>query len=73
MGLPCPVNYNPADFFVQILAIAPNKEQECRTTIKKICDSFAVSSIAEEINNVASKLATDEEVATRRLSNRKIQ
>ncbi|KAL7031147.1 hypothetical protein ACKWTF_006909 [Chironomus riparius] len=73
LGLPCPVNYNPADFFVQILAIAPNKEQECRTTIKKICDSFAVSSIAEEINNVASKLATDEEVATRRLSKRKIQ
>lgn len=73
MGVPCPVNYNPADYFVQLLAIAPNKEQECRGTIKKICDVFAVSTIAEEINSVASKLATDEEIATRRFSNRKIQ
>ncbi|KAG5683231.1 hypothetical protein PVAND_012524 [Polypedilum vanderplanki] len=63
LGIPCPVNYNPADYFVQILAIAPNREQECRTTIKKICDSFAVSAIAEEINSVATKLATDEDIA----------
>lgn len=65
LGVPCPVNYNPADYFVQVLAIAPNKEQECRGTIKKICDSFAVSAIAEEINAEASRLATDEDIASR--------
>ncbi|XP_062537157.1 protein white [Armigeres subalbatus] len=54
LGIPCPPNYNPADFYVQMLAIAPNKEAECRDTIKKICDSFAVSSIAREVMEVAN-------------------
>lgn len=67
--MPCPVNYNPADYFVQILAIAPNKEQECRSTIKKICDSFAVSTLAEEVNTIASNLASSSGLANRRASN----
>lgn len=54
LGIPCPPNYNPADFYVQMLAIAPNKEAECRDTIKKICDTFAVSSIAREVMEVAN-------------------
>ncbi|XP_065075064.1 protein white isoform X2 [Ochlerotatus camptorhynchus] len=54
LGIPCPPNYNPADFYVQMLAIAPNKETECRDTIKKICDSFAVSPIAREVMEVAN-------------------
>jgi ATP-binding cassette, subfamily G (WHITE), eye pigment precursor transporter len=64
LGVPCPVNYNPADYFVQILAIAPNREQECRATIKKICDTFAVSPLAKDINTVASNIGThDEQIA----------
>lgn len=59
--MPCPVNYNPADYFVQILAIAPNKEDECRATIKKVCDSFAVSSLAQDISNVAAKIASSQD------------
>lgn len=54
LGIPCPPNYNPADFYVQMLAIAPNKESECRDTIKKICDSFATSPIAREVMEVAN-------------------
>uniref|UniRef100_A0A1Q3EWD8 Protein white n=1 Tax=Culex tarsalis TaxID=7177 RepID=A0A1Q3EWD8_CULTA len=54
LGIPCPPNYNPADFYVQMLAIAPNKESECRDTIKKICDSFATSQIAREVTEVAN-------------------
>ena len=53
LGIPCPPNYNPADFYVQMLAIAPNKENECREVIKKICDSFAVGPIAKEISETA--------------------
>lgn len=67
LGVPCPVNYNPADYFVQLLAIAPNKELECRATIKKICDSFAVSTLAEEVNAIASNLGSNEELANRRV------
>ena len=63
------MNYNPADYFVQILAIAPNKELECRTTIKKICDSFAVSTLAEEVNALASNLGSNEEFLHRRAMN----
>jgi ATP-binding cassette, subfamily G (WHITE), eye pigment precursor transporter len=54
LGAPCPQNYNPADFYVQLLAIAPNREQECRDTIKKICDSFAVSQVAQDLLEKAS-------------------
>ncbi|XP_055525675.1 protein white isoform X2 [Wyeomyia smithii] len=54
LGIPCPPNYNPADFYVQMLAIAPNKELECRDTIKKICDSFAVSTMARDVMEIAT-------------------
>lgn len=54
LGIPCPPNYNPADFYVQMLAIAPNKELECRDTIKKICDSFAVSTMARDVMETAT-------------------
>jgi ATP-binding cassette, subfamily G (WHITE), eye pigment precursor transporter len=56
---------------VQLLAIAPNKEMECRATIKKICDSFAVSTLAEEVNALASNLGSNEELANRRVTNGK--
>lgn len=68
--MPCPVNYNPADYFVQVLAIAPNKEQECRATIKLVCDSFASSSMNAEIIKTATNLATDEDIAHRRNSHK---
>ncbi|XP_065564713.1 protein scarlet-like isoform X1 [Artemia franciscana] len=48
-GYKCPENYNPADFFVQTLAVVPGHEQHCRSTIKATCDRFAVSSQAREI------------------------
>jgi ATP-binding cassette, subfamily G (WHITE), eye pigment precursor transporter len=69
LGVPCPINYNPADYFVQLLAIAPNKEQECRATIKKICDSYAVSTLAEDVSKIASDLGSNEELANRRVTN----
>lgn len=53
-----------------MLAIAPAKEDECRRTIKKICDAFAISKIAEEVNDQASKIVTDEEILNREISNK---
>lgn len=40
IGLQCPENYNPADFFVHELAVVPGKEMECRKKINRICDYF---------------------------------
>ncbi|XP_028399573.1 protein white-like isoform X2 [Dendronephthya gigantea] len=38
IGYQCPINYNPADYFVQILAFIPEKEEESKERIKFLCD-----------------------------------
>ncbi|KAK2570404.1 Protein white [Acropora cervicornis] len=38
LGYECPTNYNPADYFVQTLAIVPGDEERCRERVKEICD-----------------------------------
>ncbi|XP_069178586.1 protein white isoform X2 [Procambarus clarkii] len=43
IGLPCPPNYNPADFFISTLAVQPGKEEACRRAITMICDEFSKS------------------------------
>ena len=42
-GLYCPKNYNPADFFIQKLAIVPTKKQECIERVNAICNKFVSS------------------------------
>ena len=41
--MPCPSNYNPADFFISTLAIQPNKDESSKAAINSICDEFAKS------------------------------
>lgn len=48
---PCPTNYNPADFYVEHLAVVPGREPESREKIQKICDAFAVSEYSIKISN----------------------
>ncbi|KAL7640654.1 UNVERIFIED_CONTAM: hypothetical protein RMT77_008929 [Armadillidium vulgare] len=43
IGLPCPPNYNPADFFISTLAIQPGHENSCREGLQIICEKFAES------------------------------
>ncbi|KAG1709784.1 Protein white [Nymphon striatum] len=43
--LNCPNHHNPADFFVHSIAIKPENEENCRLQIKKISDSFEISSL----------------------------
>jgi len=40
---PCPQDFNPADHFVQVLAMVPGKEEQCRDTIDAICHKFSES------------------------------
>lgn len=42
-GIPCPPNYNPADFYIHTLATIPGQEIESRKKIKAICDVFESS------------------------------
>lgn len=59
LNAPCPTNYNPADFYIERLAMVPGKEEESRETIRKICDAFAVSEYQTKLNNEISKLQTN--------------
>lgn len=40
LGHVCPSNYNPADFFILTLAIAPEEEQSSRRRVAVICDAY---------------------------------
>ncbi|KAK0160941.1 hypothetical protein PV328_008291 [Microctonus aethiopoides] len=52
MGAVCPSNYNPADYFVQVLAVVSGREADCRQTINAVCDTFQRSDYGM---NIASK------------------
>lgn len=49
LGAPCPTNYNPVDYYIQLLAMAPGKEDEGRESIRKVCDAFAIGNISKEL------------------------
>lgn len=49
LGASCPSHYNPADFFIQLLAIVPNSEESCRNMITLVCDTFASSEIGTKL------------------------
>lgn len=40
LGAACPSNYNPADYYIQLLAVVPSREETCRNTIEMVCDTF---------------------------------
>lgn len=49
LGAGCPSNYNPADYFIQMLAIVPGHEVSCRQSINTICDNFQKSDLGTKI------------------------
>ncbi|KAL1138055.1 hypothetical protein AAG570_009750 [Ranatra chinensis] len=51
MGAACPSNYNPADFFIQLLAVVPTREETCRNMIDMVCDSFENSEIGGKLSS----------------------
>ncbi|XP_060604434.1 protein white-like, partial [Ruditapes philippinarum] len=56
-GYPCPVNYNPADFYIMTMAVVPGNETECKQKIEAICDKF------DGTPNAKSVLAENKRVA----------
>ncbi|EFN66383.1 Protein white [Camponotus floridanus] len=49
LGATCPNNYNPADYFVQMLAVIPGRELACRHAIKTTCDTFRNSEYGRKV------------------------
>lgn len=54
MSMPCPVNYNPADFYIHTLAIAPGRERECKERCKRICDTYDQSEHAKRVEELVA-------------------
>lgn len=50
IGAPCPNNYNPADYFIQLLAVVPSRESSCRQSIDMICDNFEKSDVGAKLH-----------------------
>ncbi|XP_028178626.1 protein scarlet isoform X1 [Ostrinia furnacalis] len=50
LGYHCPLTYNPTDYFMKVLAMTPGSEAASRQAVKSICDRFAVSDAAKELD-----------------------
>ena len=55
---PCPLNYNPADHYVHVLAVTPGNERVCKERVNKICDAFDVSPDGTKLHQCQFKLKT---------------
>uniref|UniRef100_T1K7T0 ABC transporter domain-containing protein n=1 Tax=Tetranychus urticae TaxID=32264 RepID=T1K7T0_TETUR len=49
LGMECPSNYNPADFFIQKISISPGNEQDDLQMVNMICDEFIESSYGQSL------------------------
>jgi ABC-type multidrug transport system ATPase subunit len=54
-GMPCPANYNPADFYIFSLATVPGKETESRQKIKYVCDAYESSMAANQVKAIVQR------------------
>jgi ABC-type multidrug transport system ATPase subunit len=54
-GMPCPSNYNPADFYIFSLATVPGRETESRQKIKYVCDAYESSMTAKHVKAVVHR------------------
>ena len=71
-GFPCPTNYNPADHYLQVLAVVPGQEEASHAKLKKVCDDFENSERGLELTKTSSEatktLTPDSSMVTTRSS-----
>ncbi|XP_025016852.1 protein white isoform X3 [Tetranychus urticae] len=57
LGFNCPSNYNPSDFFIQQLSIAPGNREQSSSKVNMICDTYEASeyhrNLKSEFKNVS--------------------
>ncbi|XP_013391243.1 protein white [Lingula anatina] len=58
-GFTCPVNYNPADFFIHTLAIVPGEEAECQDIVKRVCHQYQNSDYRDAVLKKVAKNYSD--------------
>lgn len=62
LNMSCPSNYNPADYYVQALAVSPDNIEESRQAIEIICNTFETSNFAKNVVNVISESKSNPEM-----------
>ncbi|XP_050505521.1 protein white isoform X3 [Diabrotica virgifera virgifera] len=62
MGAGCPRNYNPADYFVKLLSVIPDREESCRQAIALIADKFHNSNLGRRLAADSAYIRAQEEV-----------
>lgn len=62
LGYPCPMNFNPADYFVNTLAIVPEEEEDSKNRVKvRIYEEVALGiTTSVTFHNVISMHLTTE-------------
>ncbi|XP_065840256.1 protein white-like isoform X2 [Oscarella lobularis] len=58
LGYSCPEKYNPADYFVHILAVVPGKQDECKQKIKELAGAYSENRTMFDIEKSARERAT---------------
>lgn len=56
---PCPYNYNPADYYIQLLAVVPGQEESSKNAINMICDNFSKSEYGVRVSVESSTTNQD--------------
>ncbi|XP_077283935.1 ATP-binding cassette transporter scarlet [Arctopsyche grandis] len=49
-GYQCPKNFNTAEYFIRALAPTPGAEEASHLAVRRLCDQFAVSDAAKELD-----------------------
>jgi hypothetical protein len=52
-GYQCPVNYNPADYYIMTMAILPDQQKACKQRVEVRCLSLPCSPLIFLVNNPA--------------------
>jgi len=60
IGHPCPINYNPADHYVQVLSIEAGREEECVKTINHISEQFKNTTNGKDLMNLIDENKANE-------------
>ncbi|KAK5645430.1 hypothetical protein RI129_006730 [Pyrocoelia pectoralis] len=60
LDAPCPPNYNPADYYIQLLAVVPGREESCKQAVNMICDAFARSDCGVKVAVEAATVEKEE-------------
>ncbi|XP_046580544.1 protein white-like [Haliotis rubra] len=55
----CPRNFNPADFYIHVLAVQIGEEEQCREKVEKLCNAFRESDTCHHMKDSINDICKD--------------